>query len=108
MSVAEVVQSFAGVENENEFYSHHYLAEVFKGDIRSLIERWSENEEADERAYKSPVKQLTGCAARWFSRQYSYERTKEGPDLLERHLERHKLLLTALGYQIQPSQIELD
>ena len=38
MSVAQTVQSFAGIANENEFYGHHYLAEVFKGDIRALIE----------------------------------------------------------------------
>jgi hypothetical protein len=29
MPVAEAVQSFAGIANENEFYGHHYLAEVF-------------------------------------------------------------------------------
>ena len=108
MSVAEAIQSFAGIENENEFYSHHYLAEVFKGDIRSLIERWSEQEESTDQAFKSPIKQVTGCASRWFGRQNSYERTKESSELLIRHLERHKPLLTALGYQIQPSQVELE
>ena len=46
MSVAQTVQSFAGIANENEFYGHHYLAEVFKGDIRALIERWQTNEDA--------------------------------------------------------------
>ena len=44
MSVAHLattsVSSFAGIANENEFYSHHYLAEVFKGDIKALIESW--------------------------------------------------------------------
>ena len=38
MSVADSVSTFAGLTNENEFYSHHYLAEVFKGDIKSLLE----------------------------------------------------------------------
>ena len=46
MSVAQTVQSFAGIANENEFYGHHYLAEVFKGDIRALIESWQAVEEA--------------------------------------------------------------
>ena len=36
MSVAETVSTFVGLANENEFYSHHYLAEVFKGDIKAL------------------------------------------------------------------------
>ena len=45
MSVAQAVQSFAGITNENEFYGHHYLAEVFKGDIRALIEKWQADED---------------------------------------------------------------
>jgi hypothetical protein len=38
MPVVEAVQTFVGITNENEFYSHHYLAEVFKGDIRERLE----------------------------------------------------------------------
>ena len=66
MSVAQSVQSFAGIANENEFYGHHYLAEVFKGDIRSLIESWEATEEAagadeDTRAAaRAPHKRLGG------------------------------------------------
>jgi hypothetical protein len=50
MSVAQTVQSFAGIANENEFYGHHYLAEVFKGDIRTLIESWQATEDAAGKA----------------------------------------------------------
>ena len=34
MPVVEAVQTFVGIANENEFYSHHYLSEVFKGHCR--------------------------------------------------------------------------
>ena len=27
--------TFTGIHNENEFYSHHYLSEIFSGDIRA-------------------------------------------------------------------------
>ena len=37
---------FVGITNENEFYGHHYLAEVFKGDIRERLNAWSAREEA--------------------------------------------------------------
>ena len=30
---------FAGIRNENEFYSHHYLSELFVGDIRKTVKR---------------------------------------------------------------------
>ena len=58
MSVAQTVQTFSGITNENEFYGHHYLSEVFQGDIKALIDRW----QAAEDAVSSP------------------EETKQGPD----------------------------
>ena len=27
--------TLTGIHNENEFYSHHYLAEIFAGDIQA-------------------------------------------------------------------------
>ena len=41
-ATAETAATFAGIHNENEFYSHHYLSEVFAGDIREAVERWRE------------------------------------------------------------------
>ena len=35
-----------GIHNENEFYSHHYLAEIFTSDIQAPIERWRREAEA--------------------------------------------------------------
>jgi hypothetical protein len=35
MAVLDAVDTFAGIANENEFYSHHYLAEVFKAKTSS-------------------------------------------------------------------------
>ena len=39
--------SLTGINNENEFYSHHYLAEIFTGDIQATLERWREQAEAN-------------------------------------------------------------
>ena len=55
MAATQTVQTFAGIANENEFYSHHYLAEVFKGDIRTLIESWQATEEAAGQATATGV-----------------------------------------------------
>ena len=46
MPVVEAIQTFVGIANENEFYSHHYLSEVFKGDIKERLEQWAATEEA--------------------------------------------------------------
>ncbi|TPW95275.1 hypothetical protein FKN07_14250, partial [Proteus mirabilis] len=36
--------ALVGIYNENDFYSHHYLSEVFVGDIRGVLEQWLEKE----------------------------------------------------------------
>ena len=46
MPVLDAVQTFAGISNDNEFYSHHYLAEVFRGDIKTRIDAWEAEEDA--------------------------------------------------------------
>ncbi|MDO9066985.1 MAG: class I SAM-dependent DNA methyltransferase, partial [Deltaproteobacteria bacterium] len=109
MSVADSVSTFAGLTNENEFYSHHYLAEVFKGDIKSLIEQWQATEEEGGAAAtnKAPFKQLQACSARWFAQQASVVRSKSPEERLAAHRELHQPLLAALGYTIQPQQCEL-
>jgi len=107
MSVADSVSTFAGLTNENEFYSHHYLAEVFKGDIKSLIEQWQAAEEEGGAANKAPFKQLQSCSARWFAQQANVVRSKSPEDRLAAHRELHQPLLAALGYTIQLQQCEL-
>lgn len=57
MPVIDAVQTFTGIANENEFYSHHYLAEVFKGDIKARLDAWAQEEEADA-SRRTPFKQL--------------------------------------------------
>lgn len=43
--------NWIGISNENEFYSQHYLAEIFSGDVRGVLETWSQREdEAREQA----------------------------------------------------------
>ena len=110
MSVADSVSTFAGLTNENEFYSHHYLAEVFKGDIKSLIEQWQAAEDAESGSvatHKAPFKQLQSCSARWFAQQANVVRSKSPEDRLAAHRDLHQPLLAALGYTIQPQQCEL-
>jgi len=112
MSVAQTIQSFAGIANENEFYGHHYLAEVFKGDIRALIEKWQAAEEAaitdeEKAAARSPHRKLSGLGGKWFAGLAAHARTREDADRLQSHADLHAPLLAALGYTLKPSQVEL-
>ncbi len=48
-----------GLINENEFYSEHYLAEVFSGDIREVIEQWQSLENEAKQSASEPQSQKT-------------------------------------------------
>jgi len=117
MSVAQTVQSFIGITNENEFYGHHYLAEVFKGDIRTLIESWQAAEEAaaDDKANeevrlasRAPWKKLGGLGGKWFAALAAHGRLRDAEERLQSHRALHAPLLEALGYKLHPEIIELQ
>jgi len=113
MSVDQTVQTFVGITNENEFYGHHYLAEVFHGDIKTLIEQWNAAEEAAETpeekgAVRAPHRRLGGLGGKWFAAVAALARLKDPAERLRAHVALHQPLLEALGYRIQPRQIELQ
>ena len=121
MSVAQTVQSFAGIANENEFYGYHYLAEVFKGDIRAQIESWQATEDAAAQAIttgvapeetraeaRAPYKRLGGLGGKWFAALASHARLREDTERLKSHMLLHAPLLEALSYKLQLQQIELQ
>jgi hypothetical protein len=112
MSVAQTIQSFAGIANENEFYGHHYLAEVFKGDIQALIEKWQDTEDAavtdeEKAAARAPHRKIGGLGGKWFAGLAAHARCREDEDRLKSHADLHAPLLAALGYTLKPSQVEL-
>jgi hypothetical protein len=61
--------ALVGINNENEFYSNHYLGEVFTSDIRDVLEPWIEQENAArgaERAAREQGKEVeAGYRAPW-------------------------------------------
>jgi len=100
MPVLEAVQTFAGIANENEFYSHHYLAEVFKGDIKAKLDAWEAAEEANagDEAQRTPPKRLQSMAQKWFSMRGQIDRAKDDADRWGLFAQMQSGLLQALGY----------
>ena len=66
MPVTDNAATFLGINNENEFYSAHYLAEVFKGDINVALNAWKEKEDSEEH-YQAPYNRLKGIARDYFA-----------------------------------------
>ncbi|KGG92291.1 MULTISPECIES: hypothetical protein [Comamonas] len=109
MRVLEAVQTFAGIANENEFYSHHYLSEVFKGDIKDRLAAW-DTEEAQhpgDEAHRAPAKRLQGWAQRWFSLRNQVQRGKDENERWHSFVQMQTGLLQALGYAQPPRSCTL-
>jgi hypothetical protein len=100
MPVLDAVQTFAGISNENEFYSHHYLAEVFRGDIKTRIESWDSDESShpSDDAYRAPHKRLQSCAQKWFALRGQIGRAKDDSEKWRLFVQLQSGLLLALGY----------
>jgi hypothetical protein len=98
MPVLDAVQTFAGITNENEFYSHHYLAEVFKGDIKDQLDAWEAAEVAQENL-RTPYKRLQSWAQKWFALRSQIDRASDAGSRWELFTQIQAGLLEALGYE---------
>ena len=98
--------TFAGIHNENEFYSHHYLSEIFAGDLRATVDRWRGAAEAG--GGPTPYAALRALAGDYvrFRRDFERERRAERRLALQRAWFRR--LLAALGYDQAPAGHPLD
>ena len=109
MAALDTVQTFAGIANENEFYSHHYLAEVFKGDIKARIDAWLQREQESERdddTGRAPFKRLASWSSRWFALRGDLSKSREPREKLTAFAEMQAGLLRALGYSVAPTRHE--
>lgn len=109
MPVLEAVQTFAGITNENEFYSHHYLAEVFKGDIKDRLEAWDaqEAQHPGDDVHRAPQKRLQAWAQRWFALRGQVQRGKDEHERWQAFMQIQSGLLQALGYAPPPRTLTL-
>ena len=100
--------TFTGIQNENEFYSHHYLSEVFANDIQTTTARWRESAAESESGQRAPDQALRALARPYlqFRQRFSRERRHQTRVSLQR--EWFRQVLTALGYGFQPANQLLD
>ncbi len=101
MAVLDAVDTFAGIANENEFYSHHYLAEVFKGDIKSRLEVWDAHEALHPGAEqeRSPAKRLGAWGQKWFALRGQIGKARDDAEKWQIFTQLQTGLLQALGYR---------
>lgn len=110
MATDTAAQVFTGITNENEFYGHHYLSEVFKGDIRDRLNAWDARETAAKEAgedWRSPQRVLAGAGARWFREREKLRHAQDADTFAQGFARLQRPLLEAFGYTVQPSVLSL-
>ena len=98
---------FAGIANENEFFSHHYLSELFEGDIKETVKRWNEAEAADPER-PAPHKQLWALRNTHTRLLRRAQKASDPATRLAHQREWHGELLRALGYDCRPTNHRLE
>lgn len=110
-----------GLINENEFYSDHYLAEIFSGDIREVLSAWQQREDeereksrsrgepaAQYQGYRTPPNRLASMAREILQGIEEAERQRQPKErlLLSRALTKN--LLAAFELPCEPQVLTLD
>ena len=109
MAALDAIQTFAGISNENEFYSHHYLAEVFKGDIKSRLDAWDAHEALHPgvESERSPAKRLGAWSQKWFALRGHISKARDDAEKWQIFTQLQAGLLQALGYSTPGSAAAL-
>jgi len=94
-----------GIENVNEFYTHHYLAAILGGDIKPHLERWRDDAREGEAA--PPWRSLSSLQQAYFRHLERLERLRAPAERVEAHREMTAHLLAALGFAERPLHREL-
>lgn len=95
-----------GISNENEFYTHHYLAAILENDLKSVFQQWRQREE--EENIPQPSSQLRSLRRDYFAMRSSLERVRNPAERLQIQRSFCHDWLQALGYQLHPHCIETD
>ncbi|MCC8254379.1 Eco57I restriction-modification methylase domain-containing protein [Vibrio campbellii] len=114
--------ALVGISNENDFYSHHYLSEIFVGDIRGVLEGWQQKEnEAREqerierekggnpsKGYRTPFEALRSYSGEYFRQLNQHKTAKSETKRLSDQRSRWTPVLNALGYELKPTSVLID
>ena len=102
---SEATAAFVGIHNENEFYSHHYLSEIFTRDIADTTGAWRKDAANGD---KPPYEQLRALADQYLRRRAEYQRERRPELRLKFQRAWLQTLLRPLGHGWHPGDHSLD
>ncbi len=105
---SDMPATFTGIQNENEFYSHHYLSEVFAKDIQATIARWHGEAAQESNGQRPPDQALRTLARPWLQFRQRFARERRHSERVQLQRDWFRQLLTALDYVFDPANHLLD
>ncbi len=107
--------SFPGISNENEFFSDHYLSEVFLKDAKDTLDTWLQHEkdakleattgQPIDLSSRAPYNQLSSLAADFSTVRLALERAKSDTDRCDTQREWSARLCSAFGLSQSPTSL---
>jgi hypothetical protein len=95
-----------GIENVNEFYSHHYLNAILEDDLKDLFKNWKEEEEKKDK--KAPYSLISAMSGLYFKRKDNFLKAKSQEEKIEILREFYAELMYQMGYELKPDIKELE
>ena len=105
---AGAATSLAGIHNEREFYSDHYLAEILAMDLRSTVTRWRCDAGPDDAAGPPPDTRLRALGQAYLRLREELRNAPGSERRLAVQQEWFQQLLGALGFGWSPARVVLD
>jgi len=100
--------NLVGIVNENEFYTNHYLSEIFEIDIKEQISSWQEKENESD-SYTTPFKKLRGMGPKYLELLKDLsKKSNKITEKIQASRNFYKTFLGTLGYDYAYSTRELD
>ncbi len=100
--------NLVGIINENEFYTNHYLNEIFEGDIKDQITSWQERENESE-SYSTPFKKLRGIGPKYIELLKELDKkSNKTKEKLTASRAFYKTFFDIFGYEFNYESKELD
>ena len=106
MAVSDTATTWIGIKNEHGFYSHHYLSEVFSGDIKETLSQWLQKEKEEE--VKTPYNRLKALHIDYFSSNEKIRRERSIKERITLQRSFFQQLISVLGYEWDPQNLTLD
>jgi len=95
-----------GINNENEFYTHHYLSSILENDLKDVFKEWKRRHEEDGVA--QPYVTLRSLRKSFFATQDLLSRERKNRERLALQKDLLAEILSALGYEWQNDLVTMD